>query len=383
MGSLPPLIEPTDALPHDRLARAARQLLLPGIGLDGQRRLAAARVLVIGAGGLGSPVLHYLAAAGVGHIGIVDFDSVDLSNLQRQVIHQTASVGEPKTRSAARAIAALDPGILVTEHRTRLDRDNALRIMADYDLVIDGSDNFSTRYLASDAAALSRKPYVWGSVLRFDGQVTVFWEGAPEGRSLDYRDLHPVPPAPGDVLSCDEAGVLGTVCATIGSMMATEAVKLITGIGETLLGRVLTFDALGAKWRELRIVRAADRMPVRELVDYDLFCGILPVSTVAADARTVDVAGLEAARADRRLIDVREAGERAIEHIEGDEWVPLDELLADPARAGMTPVVVYCASGKRSARAVQALTDAGVDAVSLEGGIRAWSTALALAPQHG
>ena len=335
---------------------------------------------MIGAGGLGSPVLHYLAAAGVGHIGIVDFDTVDLSNLQRQVIHQTASVGEPKTRSAARAIAALDPGIRVTEHGVRLDRGNAVALMADYDLVLDGSDNFATRYLASDAAALSRKPYVWGSVLRFDGQVTVFWEGAPHGRSLDYRDLHPVPPEPGEVLSCDEAGVLGTVCATIGSMMATEAVKLITGIGETLLGRVLTFDALGAKWRELRIVRAAGRVPVRELVDYELFCGVQPGSG-GADARTIGVAELAATRADRRLVDVREAGERAVQHIQGDEWIPLDELLADPAGVGAGPVVVYCATGKRSARAVQALTEAGIDAVTLDGGIRAWSAVLA--PQLG
>ena len=341
--------------------------MLPGFGLSGQRRLAAAKVLVIGAGGLGSPVLQYLAAAGVGTIGLVDFDVVDLSNLQRQVIHRTASIGEPKTASAARAIAELNPLVTVVEHAVRLDTGNAMELFSGYDLVVDGSDNFSTRYLANDAAAILGKPYVWGSVFRFDGQVTVFWESAPDGRSLDYRDLHPVPPAPGEVLSCDEAGVLGAICASIGSMMATEAIKLITGIGEPLLGRIQVLDALAGDWRQVDVVRAADRVPVTKLIDYDAFCGVQ-----APAAGPAVTAGELVARGATGLIDVREPFEHEIVHIPGDRLVPLAELLADPARVGDGPVVVYCKTGIRSERAAGALRDAGIDAVSLRGGIEAW-----------
>lgn len=341
--------------------------MLPGIGLDGQRRIAAARVLVIGAGGLGSPALHYLGAAGVGTIGIVDFDTVDLSNLQRQVIHTTASIGESKTSSAARSLAALDPAVGVVQHDVRLDSGNALEIFSGYDIVVDGSDNFATRYLASDAATILGLPYVWGSVLRFDGQVTVFWELAPDGRALDYRDLHPVPPAPGEALSCDEAGVLGAVCGTIGSMMAIEAIKLITGIGESLLGRVQTFDALAGDWREVRVRRGAGRMPVTELIDYDAFCGVAEPS----DSRSISAEDL-LSRGTLGLLDVREPFEHEIVHIDGDRLVPLAELLGDPALAGPGPVVVYCKTGVRSARAAEALTSAGIDAVSLRGGIEAW-----------
>ena len=340
--------------------------MLPGIGVLGQRRLAAARVLVIGAGGLGSPVLHYLSAAGVGVIGIVDFDSVDLSNLQRQVIHGTADVGELKTASAARSIAALNPLVQVAQHTLRLDRDNALELFAGYDLVIDGSDNFATRYLANDAAAILGKPYVWGSVYRFDGQVTVFWESAPDDRSLDYRDLHPVPPAAGEVLSCDEAGVLGAVCATIGSMMATEAIKLITGIGEPLLGRVQTFDALAGDWREVRLTRRPDRVPVTGLIDYDEFCGVAASDPDSLSPEELLVRGVDG------VIDVREPFEHDIVHIEGTRLVPLAHLLERPTDVGPGPVVVYCKTGIRSERAAEALRAAGIDAVSLRGGIQAW-----------
>jgi molybdopterin/thiamine biosynthesis adenylyltransferase/rhodanese-related sulfurtransferase len=367
MTSLPPLVEPAAALDGESRERFARTIALPGIGEEGQRRIAAARVLVLGAGGLGSPVLQYLAAAGVGVIGIVDFDTVDLSNLQRQVIHQTASIGELKTTSAARAIAALNPAVVVVEHVVQLDRDNALSIFGDYDLIVDGTDNFATRYLANDAAALLGKPYVWGSVLRFDGQVTVFWEGAPDGRSLDYRDLHPVPPGPEQVLSCAEAGVLGSVCATIGAMMATEVIKLVTGIGEPLLGRVQNLDALAGDWREFAVRRSPDRVPVRELIDYELFCG-LPAADAASEITPDELAS----RGSRPLIDVREPYEHERDHIEGDVLVPLAALLDNPHVVGSGPVVVYCATGSRSARAAAALRSVGIGAVSLRGGIEAW-----------
>jgi adenylyltransferase/sulfurtransferase len=355
-----PIVEPIAALNPAQSERAARNIALPGFGEDAQRRLANARVLVLGAGGLGSPVLQYLAAAGVGVIGIVDFDTVDLSNLQRQVIHRSADVDEPKTASAARAIHELDPAITVNEHPITLTRDNALELMRGYDLVIDGSDNFATRYLANDAAAILRLPYVWGSVLRFDGQVTVFWEGAPDGRSLDYRDLHPVPPAPGDVLSCAEAGVLGSVCASIGAMMATEAVKLITGIGEPLLGRVQTLDALAASWTEFELRRHPARIPVAELIDYEVFCGVPKVDQAFE---------IEDRFQGALLIDVREPHEHERRHLDDDVLIPLADLLADLSAAGPGPVVVYCATGIRSGRAAEALRASGVEAYSLRGGI--------------
>ena len=355
-----PIVEPGGPLSAEQLERGARNIALPGIGIDGQRRLRAARVLVIGAGGLGSPVLHYLAGAGVGTIGIVDFDVVDLSNLQRQVIHSTGAIGEQKTTSAARAIVALDPSIRVFEHDEMLTSANALELFGDYDLIVDGSDNFATRYLANDAAAILRLPYVWGSVLRFDGQVTVFWEGAPDGRSVDYRDLHPVPPEPGDVLSCNEAGVLGSVCATIGSMMATEAIKLITGVGEPLLGRVQILDALVAEWHEVTLRRSPTRVPVTELIDYDDFCGVPQIDT------SLEV---EEIPAGWRVLDVREPYEHEAGHLLGDSLLPLGLLLRDPGRV-IGPVVVYCATGVRSNRAALALRAAGIEAASLRGGMR-------------
>jgi molybdopterin/thiamine biosynthesis adenylyltransferase/rhodanese-related sulfurtransferase len=357
----PALKQPSPVeLTLEQLERGARNIALPGIGINGQRRLRAAKVLVLGAGGLGSPALQYLAAAGVGTIGVVDFDVVDLSNLQRQVIHAGAHIGEAKTNSAARAIAALDSTIRTVTHDTRLTADNAVEIFSAYDLIVDGSDNFATRYLANDAAAILHKPYIWGSVLRYDGQVTVFWEGAPDGRSVDYRDLHPTPPDPSGVLSCAEAGVLGSVCGTIGSMMATEALKLITGIGEPLLGRVQNLDALAATWREFGLRRSPTRIPVGGLVDYEEFCGVPQFD-----------ASLEVEDAPRgwRLIDVREPYEHELRHLDGDELVPLGQVLSAPG-AIEGPVALYCASGVRSNRAAQALRAAGIEAVSLRGGIR-------------
>jgi adenylyltransferase/sulfurtransferase len=346
-------------LTPEQLERGARTIALPGIGVDGQARLRAARVLVIGAGGLGSPVIQYLAAAGVGVIGIVDFDTVDLSNLQRQVIHRSADVGERKTASAARWVAGLDPSVTVVEHPVVLSNENALALMREYDLVVDGSDNFATRYLANDAASLLHLPYVWGSVLRFDGQVTVFWEGAPDGRSLDYRDLHPLPPEPGDVLSCSEAGVLGSVCATIGAMMATEAIKLITGVGEQLLGRLQILDALAGQWREVELRRHPARVPVSELIDYDAFCGV-PALDPALE--------VEDPPPGWTLVDVREPYEHEAGHLDGDVLIPLGTLLGDTASL-TGPIVVYCATGVRSMRAAAALRASGIEAVSLRGGL--------------
>jgi molybdopterin/thiamine biosynthesis adenylyltransferase/rhodanese-related sulfurtransferase len=353
--------------------KAARTISLPGIGVEGQDKISAARVVVIGAGGLGSPVLQYLAAVGIGILGIVDFDLVDRSNLQRQVIHSAASVGMLKTESAALAVAALDPAVVVVQHPVRLDRGNALEILGGYDLVVDASDNFATRYLVSDAAALLRIPYVWGSVLQFDGQLSVFWEGAPDGTSVDYRDLHPVPPDPSQVLSCAEAGVLGSLCGTIGSMMATEVVKLTTGVGVPLLGRVQNVDALTGEWSSFDVVRSPARIPVTGLIDYDEFCGTPAVVDDVKEVSAADLAG--ALEAGATLIDVREPYEHEVGHIDGDRLIPLGELNAHPSLAGGGPVVVYCATGARSRQAARMLAAQGVSAVSLRGGFIAWRVA--------
>jgi len=357
-------------------ARAARTIALPGIGVDGQRALAAARVVVIGAGGLGSPVLQYLAGSGVGTIGIVDFDLVDLSNLHRQVIHRTSSVGELKTSSAARFVAGLNPDVRVAEHPLRLEGDNALDLLRDYDIVVDASDNFATRYLVSDCAALLRKPYVWGSVLQFDGQSAVFWEGAPDGTSSDYRDLHPVPPDPDQVLSCSDAGVLGSLCGTIGSLMATDTLKLITGVGRVELGRVQDIDALSGTWREFRVRRSPERVRVEALIDYDAFCGGVRALDERGVASELTVEEFAARRASGvTVIDVREPHEHDLGHLNGDRLVPLATLLAEPHLAGEGPVVVYCATGVRSAKAAAALVRSGIPAVSLRGGFTAWRLA--------
>ncbi|ETB21141.1 molybdopterin biosynthesis MoeZ, partial [Mycobacterium avium subsp. avium 10-9275] len=279
---LPPLVAPADQLTADEMARYSRQLIIPGLGVDGQKRLKNARVLVIGAGGLGAPTLLYLAAAGVGTIGIVEFDAVEESNLQRQIIHGVADVGRSKAASARDSIAAINPLVDVRLHEFRLDASNAVELFGHYDLIVDGTDNFATRYLINDAAVLAGKPYVWGSIYRFEGQVSVCWEDAPDGRGLNYRDLYPEPPPPGAVPSCAEGGVLGVVCASIASVMSTEVIKLITGIGESLLGRLMIYDALEMSYRTIAIRRDpcdASRPAITTLVDYEQLCGAAPAAS--------------------------------------------------------------------------------------------------------
>lgn len=385
--ALPALVEPGPELSRDEVERYSRHLIIPEIGIEGQRRLKNARVLVIGAGGLGSPALLYLAAAGVGTIGIVDDDVVDLSNLQRQVIHSVADVGRAKLESARDSIVALNPLVNVVLHPLRLDSSNALDLFVDYDLILDGADNFATRYLVNDAAELLGKPYVWGSILRFDGQVSVFW--GQHGPT--YRDLYPEPPAAGSVPSCAEGGVFGMLCAAVGSMMVIEAVKLITGVGKTLLGRLLIFDALASSWREIRIAKDPEAEPVTELVDYEVFCGLPGTGPDAADSvgngagpgDTITARDLAARLAARErgedffeLIDVREPGEYGIVRIPGSTLVPLAGIQSGSALDGIphdVPLVLHCKSGGRSAQALASLKAAGYDdVVHLDGGILAW-----------
>ncbi|GEL96070.1 ThiF family adenylyltransferase [Cellulomonas composti] len=365
-----PLVEPGPPLGPEQAERASRHLLLPGVGLTGQRRLRAARVCVVGAGGLGAPVLQYLAAAGVGTIGIVDDDVVDVSNLQRQVVHGSSDVGRPKVDSARDAVLALDPTIVVRTHDLRLTATNAPDVLADYDLVVDGSDNFPTRYVVSDAAAAAGLPVVWGSVLRFDAQVAVFWATAPGGGPT-LRDLFPTPSAPDEVPSCAEAGVLGALCGQVGSVMATEVVKLVCGIGEPLLGRVLVLDALRARWSQVPLVvpkrsdeRPADPAPTT--VDADEVPEIRPDELAARLADPADPVV---------VIDVREPAEIAVAAMPGAVPVPLASVLDGSALRDWPypgPVVVLCHVGARSRLAAQVLRSAGIDATNLAGGIVAW-----------
>lgn len=375
--SLPALVEPGPPLTPEELERYSRHALIPEIGIQGQRRLRNAKVLVIGAGGLGSPALLYLAAAGVGTLGIVDDDTVELSNLQRQVIHGVSDIGRTKLESARDSIAAINPGVNVVLHPVRLDASNALELFAGYDVILDGADNFSTRYLVNDAATLLGKPYVWGSILRFDGQVSVFWDKF----GPNYRDLYPEPPAPGTVPSCAEGGVFGMLCASIGAMMVTEAVKLITGIGQTLLGRLLIFDALSSRWREIRIAKDPEAAPITELIDYDYFCGILPAEKNDGDLITVPtlaarLAGRDAGTEDFLLIDVREPVEFEISRIAGSLLIPVGGINDGSALTQIprgVPLILHCKSGARSAQALASLRAAGyADVVHLEGGIDAW-----------
>ncbi|HBH58158.1 MAG TPA: adenylyltransferase/sulfurtransferase MoeZ [Arthrobacter bacterium] len=376
--SLKPLVEPAGELTPAEVERYSRHLIIPEIGAVGQRRLKNAKVLVIGAGGLGSPALLYLAAAGVGTLGIVDDDDVDLSNLQRQVIHGVADVGRPKIESARDAIAALNPLVEVRLHNARLDASNALELFADYDLILDGADNFATRYLVNDAAAILGKPYVWGSIFRFDGQVSVFWEK----HGPTYRDLYPEAPPAGSVPSCGEGGVFGMLCAAVGSLMVTEAVKLITGVGRSLLGRVALFDALGGSWREIRVSKDPAAEPITELTDYEAFCGITPAvsadteHTVTATQLATMLASRKAGLKDFELVDVRETGEHNIVCIDGSVLIPQGRILAGEAWAELPQdkdIVFHCKAGTRSANVLEAARKAGYQRVShLDGGILAW-----------
>lgn len=388
-GGLAPLAAAPRPLERDEVERYARHILLPQVGMTGQERLVGARVLVIGAGGLGSPALLYLAAAGVGTIGVVDSDLVELSNLQRQVVHRDADVGRAKTASAADAVARVNPHVRVVRHDVRLDSSNALQVLGDYDVVLDGTDNFPTRYLVNDACALLGIPHVWGSIYRFDGQVSVWWAG----HGPCYRCVFPDPPPPGAVPSCAEGGVLGVLCAAIGSVQVAEVVKLLLGVGEPLLGRLLVHDALRMTWDEIP-VRADPGCPVcgdaptitREtgLVDYDAFCGVpsaAPVSTLPPVPLVSAVALAVALESDDPplLVDVRGDDERSIVRIPGAVAIHLDAFRDGSAfrmpALGIfdRPVVVHCKVGGRSAEAVRLLLEKGYDDVrSLDGGVLAW-----------
>ncbi|BBY32560.1 adenylyltransferase/sulfurtransferase MoeZ [Mycolicibacter minnesotensis] len=379
--SLPPLVEPAGELTREEVARYSRHLIIPDVGVQGQKRLKNARVLVIGAGGLGAPTLLYLAAAGVGTLGIVDFDIVEESNLQRQVIHGVSDVGRAKAESARDSIAEVNPLVRVQLHQERLQRSNAVELFTDYDLILDGTDNFATRYLVNDAAVLAHKPYIWGSIYRFEGQVSVFWEDAPHGRGLNYRDLYPDPPPSGLVPSCAEGGVLGVLCASIGSVMSTEAIKLITGIGEPLLGRLMIYDALEMSYRTIAIRKDPSAPAITELIDYDAFCGAVSEDAAAATVgSTITPAELRALLDSGQrlaLIDVREPGEWAINHIEGAQLIPQSIINTGEGLARLPQdrmSVLYCKTGVRSAQALATLKKAGfADAVHLQGGIVAWA----------
>ncbi len=380
--SLPPLVEPAADLSVDEVKRYSRHLIIPDVGMAGQKRLKNAKVLVVGAGGLGSPALLYLAAAGVGTLGIVDFDIVDESNLQRQIIHGVSDVGKSKAESARESIAEINPYVKVNLHTERLDSSNVMEIFAQYDLIVDGTDNFATRYLVNDACVLLHKPYVWGSIYRFDGQASVFW--ADYGPC--YRCLYPEPPPPGMVPSCAEGGVLGVLCASIGSIQVNEAIKLITGIGEPLARRLMIYDALEMSYRTVRVNRdpecavCAKNPTVTELIDYDAFCGA--VSDEAAEAAagsTITAADLEDMldRGDNIfLVDVREPNEYEIVSIPGATLIPKGEFLSGAALEKLPQdkrVVLHCKSGARSAECLAIVKNAGFsDAVHVGGGVLAW-----------
>ncbi|HYT74215.1 MAG TPA: molybdopterin-synthase adenylyltransferase MoeB [Vicinamibacterales bacterium] len=373
------------ALTNDEVKRYSRHLIMPEVGVDGQRKLKAARVLCIGAGGLGSPAALYLAAAGVGRLGIVDFDTVDFSNLQRQILHGTPDVGRSKLQSAKDRLTAINPEIQIDTYETALTSKNALALFRDYDVILDGTDNFPTRYLVNDACVLLGKPNAYGSIFRFEGQASVFaYPGGP-----CYRCLYPEPPPPGLVPSCAEGGVLGVLPGVIGTIQATETIKLILGAGQPLVGRLLLYDALNMRFRELKLRRdpacpiCGDHPTIRELIDYDQFCGVAPAAAGAAKAdlppeleTTVEELKARLDRGDRPFIlDVREPNEYQISRIAGSILIPLGEL---PKRIAELPVgadiVVHCKMGGRSAKAVRQLVDRGFTNVkNLKGGILAWS----------
>ncbi|WP_042411086.1 adenylyltransferase/sulfurtransferase MoeZ [Streptacidiphilus carbonis] len=380
--SLPPLVEPAAELTVDEVRRYSRHLIIPDVGMDGQKRLKNAKVLCVGAGGLGSPALMYLAAAGVGTLGIVEFDTVDESNLQRQIIHGQADIGRSKAESARDSVKEINPYVNVILHETRLDVDNVKEIFAQYDLIVDGTDNFATRYLVNDAAVLLGKPYVWGSIYRFDGQASVFW--AEHGPC--YRCLYPEAPPPGMVPSCAEGGVLGVLCASIGAIQVTEAIKLLAGIGEPLVGRLMIYDALEMQYRQVKVRKDPDcalcgeNPTVTDLIDYDAFCGVVSdEAQAAALGSTITPKQLKQWQDDKEdifLVDVREPGEYEIVNIPGATLIPKGDFLMGNALERMPQdkkIVLHCKTGVRSAEVLAVLHSAGfADAVHLGSGVIGW-----------
>ncbi|MBP5976786.1 molybdopterin-synthase adenylyltransferase MoeB [Brasilonema sp. CT11] len=370
-------------LTKDDYERYSRHLILPEVGLEGQKRLKAASVLCIGTGGLGSPLLLYLAAAGIGRIGIVDFDVVDTSNLQRQVIHGTSWINKPKIESAKNRILEINPYCQIDLYETRLSSENALDIVRPYDVVVDGTDNFPTRYLVNDACVLLNKPNVYGSIFRFEGQATVFnYEGGP-----NYRDLYPEPPPPGMVPSCAEGGVLGILPGIIGVIQATETVKIIIGKGTTLSGRLLLYDALNMKFRELKLRPNPVRPVIEKLIDYEQFCGI-PQAKAQEDKQQMEMSEitvqelkqlLDSGTNDFVLLDVRNPHEYEIAQISGSVLIPLSEIENGPGVVKVKELlnghrlIAHCKSGMRSAKALGILKEAGVNGTNVKGGILAWS----------
>jgi sulfur-carrier protein adenylyltransferase/sulfurtransferase len=380
--SLPPLVEPADSLTVEEVRRYSRHLIIPDVAMAGQKRLKNSRVLAIGAGGLGSPTLMYLAAAGVGTLGVIDYDTVDESNLQRQIIHGQSDIGRSKAQSARDSIREINPLVKVVLHEERLENENVFEIFSQYDLIVDGTDNFATRYLVNDACVLLGKPYVWGSIYRFDGQASVFWaENGP-----CYRCLYPEPPPPGMVPSCAEGGVLGVLCASIGSIQATEAIKLLTGIGETLIGRLMIYDALEMSYRTVKIRKDPEcpicgkNPTITELIDYETFCGAVSDEAMqAAQGSTIVPRELKKWIDDGEnifLVDVREPAEFEIVSIPGATLIPKGEFLNGSALERMPQdkrIVLYCKSGMRSAEALAIVKGAGfADAVHVGSGVVGW-----------
>ncbi|MFD0278470.1 adenylyltransferase/sulfurtransferase MoeZ [Kitasatospora sp. NPDC127111] len=380
--SLPPLVEPAAELTVDEVRRYSRHLIIPDVGMAGQKRLKNAKVLCVGAGGLGSPALMYLAAAGVGTLGIVEFDVVDESNLQRQIIHGQSDVGRSKGESARDSVKEINPYVNVILHEERLDNSNVMEIFSGYDLIVDGTDNFATRYLVNDAAVLLGKPYVWGSIYRFDGQASVFW--AEHGPC--YRCLYPEAPPPGMVPSCAEGGVLGVLCASIGSIQVTEAIKLLAGVGEPLVGRLMIYDALEMNYRQVKVRKdpncalCGENPTVTELIDYEAFCGVVSEEAQAAAAGSTitskQLKEWQDEKEDIFLIDVREPGEYEIVNIPGAVLIPKNEFLMGNALESLPQdkkIVLHCKSGVRSAEVLAVVKSAGFsNAVHLGGGVLGW-----------
>ena len=385
-------------LNKDEYQRYSRHIILPEVGLDGQKRLKAASVLCIGSGGLGSPLLLYLAAAGIGRIGLVDFDIVDSSNLQRQIIHSESWVGKPKIESAKDRIHSINPHCQVDLYETAISSENALEILEPYDVVVDGTDNFPTRYLTNDACVLLDKPNVYGSIFRFEGQATVFnYQGGP-----NYRDLYPEPPPPGMVPSCAEGGVLGVLCGIIGTIQATEAIKIILGAENTLSGRLLLYNAWDMKFRELKLRPNPERPVIEKLIDYQEFCGIPQAAAAEADASNAiaemsvqDLKQLmDSGKDNFVLLDVRNPNEYEIAKIDGSVLIPLSDLedgsaiskvkeLVNTSHSDSLPsgagasapyrLIAHCKLGGRSAKALNILKEAGIEGTNVRGGIAAWS----------